>query len=177
MPRSIQEVPLIATEAEEQKLENRLTSTKYISVFYYKTSNYSSVESFLVKLFQSKSISKDFKLITFLDLVVTKSLFETLMSSNLKSCQLDIGGNISIQDLEFFRVYSSAEPKPAALPGLSVSLFNCTPKENDTLSFLQYFPSIRSLYISYMSPRILQTLLKYQVTIFSYFDLLLMIIR
>lgn len=158
-------------ESQQENLETLLYSKPLESLDYFRGDNdeCKSLESFLAQLLHSNLNLKHLKLCIVNDLVVTKHLYENLMSSNLKSCFLDIKGKIFVRDVDFFGSYFSTEHRPAvALPSLTVSIFNDYSKFEDIVSFLRCFPNLHNLYISWLSLPVLQSLFKYQVRIFCF---------
>lgn len=130
------------------------------------------LDLFLLRLLISNSNLEHLKIIALDNLVVTRCLYEKLMSSNLKTCYLDIGENIIIEDLDYVVSYLSTELKTTALPSLTVCLASFHKnQESDVLSFLQCFPNLHHLQTYCMSPNILQSLFKYQVNIFCVYSI------
>lgn len=157
------------TESEAENVEKFLCSAPLKSLDYRRESKRASDESFLMQLLHSNSNLNHLKLRITDSWVFTKSLFEKLISSNLKSCFLDIVGTISVQDPDSFRSYFSAEDRPAALLNLTVSIFNESwDPERDIVAFLQCCQNIHYLQFHTMSPNILQSLLEHQVKILCF---------
>lgn len=153
-------------ESEVENVDTFIYSTPLKSLDIFRKSNRDN-ESFLMQLLQSNSNLEHFKLRTYDKLVLTKSFIEKLMSSNLKSCYLDVLGMISVQDPDSFSSHVLAEHRPAAFPSLTVSIYNTPPayQEEAMVAFLQCCPNVHYLRFCYISPNILQSLFKHQVII------------
>lgn len=152
------------SKTQQENVEKFIHSQPLKSLEYWKRSNRTSLELFMQQL---NSSLKHLKLSISKDLVVTKCLYEKLMSSNLESCHLDVDGNICVKDFHTFSSYLSAEQRPAVLPSLTISIRN-NDTEKNTQTFLQCFPNLHHLNVYLMSPNTLRSLLKYQVRTFYF---------
>lgn len=154
------------SESQQDNLEKFLLSKRLKSLEYCQNSSRVPLESFLRQLLLTNSSLRHLKICSFDDFAATTRLYEKLMTSNLKSCHLDIRGTISVQDVNALGSCFSTEHGPSALPSLTVSISHNYSEEN-IVSFLQCFPNLHHLKIdnSYISPDILRTLFKHQVTI------------
>lgn len=140
-------------------------------VYDRRSSDLDSLDSFLMQLLHSNSNLKHFKMKYPTELVVTKCLIEKLMSSNLKSCLLDIDGNVKVRDLDSVVSCSSDEHKTAASPSLTIRLsYIHIYRQRNIVSLLQCLPNLHHLQMHIMTPNILQTLFQYQVNICIFYS-------
>lgn len=172
MPR-LTELSVDARELTQEnfdKLEKFFYSKALKSLKYQRMRSQKPLESFLLQLLHSNSNLQHLKIYSKDGLVVTRCLFEKLMSSNLKSCLLDIRGNVSVQDLDSVVSCPLDERNTTASPSFTIHLSNIEDhQDSNVVSFLQCLPNVHRLRMYRMTPNILQTLFKYQVKIlYSY---------
>lgn len=154
------------SESQQEDIEKFLFSKPLKSLEYYRRRNPTSVDSFLLELLQSNATLEYLKINITDNLIVTKGLFEKLISSKLKSCLLHIEGSVAVEDLNFVISKLSAVHEKTVLPSVMLHLSsNQVYADEDVVSFLQCFPNLHHLQVDKITSNVLLSLLKYKVKI------------